>query len=125
MLDLQPSGFLSENEIDAAKLVHLEYFNTQDQPKLVWPASFAVARAYVDQLARSKALSPERITAVRQALDRAERANGQAQRDALTQLAASLGPDAATSSDKAKVQKLAGVVTDLANGTAAGAGGKD
>ena len=124
VLDLQPSGLLSANEIAAAKLVHLEYFNTQDQPKITWPASFAVARAYVDQLARSNGLSTDRITAVRQALDRAERANGQARRDALTALTTSLGQDAATSNDKAKVQKLAGVVTELANGTAAGAGGR-
>jgi hypothetical protein len=122
VLELQPSGLLSANEIAAAKLVHLEYFNTQDQPKITWPASFAVARAYVDQLARSNGLSPDRITAVRQALDRAERANSQARRDALTQLAISLGQDGATSSDRAKVQKLAGVVSELANGQAAGAG---
>jgi hypothetical protein len=125
VLELQPSGLLSANEIAAAKTVHLEYFNTQDQPKITWPASFAVARAYVDQLARSNGLSPDRITAVRQALDRTERANSQGRRDALTQLATSLGQDAATSSDRAKVQKLASVVSDLANGQAAGAGARD
>ena len=124
VLELQPSGLLSANEIAAAKLVHLDYFNTQDQPKLAWPAHFAVARAYVDQLARSNGLSADRITAVRQALDRAEKTHGQERRDALTALGTSLGQDAATSSDKAKVQKLAGVVSDLANGAAAGASGR-
>jgi hypothetical protein len=124
VIELRPSGLLSANEIAAAKLVHLEYFNAQDQPKITWPAAFAVARAYVDQLARSNGLSAERIAAVRQSLDRAERANGQARRDALTQLATSLGQDAATSSDRAKVQKLAAVVGELANGQAAGAGGR-
>ena len=122
MLELQPSGLLSTNEIAAAKLVHLEYFNTQDQPKITWSPSFAVARAYLDQLARSNGLSPDRITAVRQALDRSERANGQARRDALTQLAVSLAQDAAASSDRAKLQKLGSVVSDLANGEAVGAG---
>jgi hypothetical protein len=124
VLELQPSGLLSANEIAAAKLVHLEYFNTQDQPKITWPASFAVARAYVDQLERSNGLSADRITAVRQTLDRGERAQGQARRDALTRLAASLGQDAATSRDRAKVQKLAGVVGELANGVVTGAGGQ-
>ena len=124
VLELQPSGLLSANELAAAKLVHLEYFNTQDQPKITWPANFAVARAYVDQLVRSNGLSADRITAVRQALDRAERSSGQARHDALTQLAVSLAQDAATSGDRAKLQKLGGVVTDLANGTAAGAGGR-
>jgi hypothetical protein len=52
ILDLKPSGFISQNEIDAARLVHLDYLNVQGQPKLVWPASFVVARAYLDQLAR-------------------------------------------------------------------------
>src|SRR3989454_300920 len=34
ILELQPSGFLSQNEIDAAKLVHFDYLNVQDQPTL-------------------------------------------------------------------------------------------
>src|SRR3989449_8423182 len=43
------------------------YFNTQDQPKFVWPASFTVARAYLDQVARSNGLAPERLAATRAA----------------------------------------------------------
>jgi len=117
VFELVPSGLISRNEIEAAKLVHLDYFNTQDQPKITWTASFVVARAYVDQLERSSGLSAERVKAVRQQLDRAERSQGQARRDALTQLAAALGQDASSSSDQAKVQKLAAVVTELANGT--------
>jgi len=121
VFELRPSGLLSRNEIEAAKLVHLDYFNTQDQPKITWPASFVVARAYVDQLERSNGLTALRLKAVRQELDRAEKATGQARRDALNGLASALGQDAATSSDQAKVQRLASVVTDLANapGTAA------
>ena len=115
VFELTPSGLISRNEIEAAKLVHLDYFNTQDQPKITWPASFVVARAYVDQLARSNGLSVERVKAVRQQLDRAEKSQGQARRDALSQLATTLGQDASTSSDQARVQKLAGVVTELAN----------
>ena len=56
IFELTPSGFISRNEIDAAKTVHLDYLNTQGQPKLVWPPSFALARAYVDQLERSQGL---------------------------------------------------------------------
>src|SRR5258707_4290112 len=51
IFELRPSGFISQNEIDAAKSVHLEYFNTQDQPRFLWPASFSVRRAYLDQVA--------------------------------------------------------------------------
>src|SRR5712692_1723742 len=114
VFELTPSGLISRNEIDAARLVHLDYFNTQDQPKITWPASFAVARADVDQLERSNGLAVERVKAVREALDHAEKSQGQARRDALTQLATGLGQDAATSSDQAKVQKLAAVVSELA-----------
>ena len=121
VLELVPGGWISANEIAAAKLVHLDYFNTQDQPKLTWPASFVVARAYVDQLERSNGLTAERVKAVRQELDRAEKSQGAARRDALTQLATALGQDASLSSDRAKVQKLSGVVTDLANTATTGA----
>ena len=49
---------LTQNEIDAAKTVKVEYRNTQDQQRFVWPPSFALARAYLDQLERSKSLEP-------------------------------------------------------------------
>jgi len=101
--------------------VHLDYFNTQDQPKITWPAAFVVARAYVDQLERSNGLSAARVTAVRQELARAEKSQGAARRDALNQLSSSLGQDAATSTDQAKIQKLTAVVTELANTAATGA----
>jgi len=121
VLELQPGGLFSANEIAAAKLVHLDYFNAQDQPKMTWPASFVVARAYVDQLERSNGLSPVRVKAVRQALAQAEKSQGAARRDALTKLATALGQDASMSSDRAKVQKLVGVVTDLSTTAATGA----
>jgi len=113
IFELQPSALLSQNEIDAAKLVHFDYLNAQDQQKLVWPASFVVARAYVDQLARSGGLAPARLTATRDALARAEKANGQARRDALTQLATQLNGDAQGSSDQPKVRMLIAAVSDL------------
>jgi hypothetical protein len=114
ILELTPSGFISQNEIDAAKSVHLEYLNPQGQPKLVWLASFALARAYVDQLVRSKGLSAGRISAVRQALTSAENALGAQRRNALTQLATQLDGDARGAGDAAKVRMLAGAVRDLA-----------
>ena len=57
IFELTPSTYMSQNEIDAAKSVHLDYFNAQGQPKLVWPASFALSGAYLDQLARSNGLA--------------------------------------------------------------------
>ena len=95
-------------------MVHLDYFNTQDQPKFVWPASFVVARAYLDQLARSNGLPAAQLSAARSALHNAEGLSGQARRDALTQLATLLNGDVATAGDQAKVRTLASTVSDLA-----------
>ena len=115
IFELKAGPLVSQNEIDAAKLVHLDFFNTQDQPKLVWPASFAVARAYLDQLARSNGLAAPRVAALRRALERAEKLSGQPRRDALTQVARELDGDAQGAGDQAKVRMLATAVTDLAN----------
>ncbi|HJR63377.1 MAG TPA: hypothetical protein VJ803_06715 [Gemmatimonadaceae bacterium] len=115
VMELTPSEFLSQNEIDAAKTVQLPYFNAQGQPKLVWPPSFALARAYVDQLERAKCLSADRISAIRGRLDDAERASGAQRRDALSTLSSELGNDASGSCDAPRVQKLQGAVRDLAN----------
>ena len=114
ILELVPSGFISQNEIDAAKSVRLDYFNAQGQPKFTWAPSFAVVRSYVDQLARNNGLSAERIAAVRQALQAAERGSGGQRRDALTQLASQIDGDVSGSSDGAKVRTLATAVRDLA-----------
>ncbi len=115
IFELQPSGFISQNEIDAAKLVHFDYLNVQHQPKLVWPASFVVARAYLDQLARGNGLAPDKVAAARTALARAERQSGQPRRDALTQLGTQLTGDAQGAADAGKVRTLAAAVKDLAN----------
>ena len=113
ILELTPNALLTQNEIDAAKLVHFDYLNAQDQQKLVWPASFVVARAYLDQLARSNGMTTARINTTRDALGRAERASGQARRDALTQIGAQLNADLQGSSDQPKLRLLIGVVNDL------------
>jgi len=115
IFELTPSGFISQDEIDAAKTVHLDYLNAQGQPQFVWPPSFALARAYLDQLGRSNGLAAEKITAARTALAGAERARGDRRRTALSDLATQLSSDAAGAADHAKVQKLATAVTDLAN----------
>jgi LVIVD repeat len=114
IFELVPSGFISKNELDAAKTVHLDYLNTQGQPRLVWPPSFALARAYADQLERSDGLEASRIAATRQALARAEKARGAARREALTQLATQLDGDADAAPGAAKVRMLAVAVRELA-----------
>ncbi len=110
--ELTPSEFISQNELDAAKTVHLDYFNAQGQPKFVWPPSFALARAYVDQLERSGCLGASRISSIRQGLSNAERASGAQRRDALTQVGSQLA--SAPGCDSKKVEKLQTAVKDLA-----------
>ncbi len=114
VLELQPNALLTQNELDAAKLVKLTYQNVQDQQRLTWPASFVVARAYLDQLERGHGLAPDRITAIRAALGTAESATVQKRRTTLNALASQLTRDATNASDGTKVRTLAGVVKDLA-----------
>ena len=113
IFELTASPLLSQNEIDAAKLVRFDYLNAQDQQKLVWPASVVVARAYLDQLMRSGGLPAARINATRDALSRAERLSGQAQRDALGLVSTQLNADLAASNDQPKVRLLIAVVNDI------------
>ncbi len=117
IFELTPSGLISRNELDAAKTVHFDYLNTQGQPKLVWPPSFALARAYADQLERSQGLAGGRIAAIRQSLSSAEKASGAARETALTGLAAQLDGEAGGAKDAAKVRLLAGAVRSLAGAT--------
>ena len=117
ILELAPSAYISQNEIDAAKTVKFDYFNTQGQQKFVWPPSFALARAYLDQLERSNGLAAARVAATRQELASAEKASGAARRDALTRLATQLDGDAGGAGDAAKVRTLAGAVKELAAAT--------
>ena len=70
---LVPSDQLSEHEIEAAAQVRLGEFNAQQQPQIVWPATTVVARAYLDQLARSRTLDAERRREVTTMLQRADR----------------------------------------------------
>jgi hypothetical protein len=114
IFELTPSPLLSQNEIDAAKLVHFDELNVQGQQKLTWPASFVVARAYVDQLQRSGGLSSSRLGVVRQALASAEATTGTTRRDTLSQLATALDADAGSSRDAAKVRMLASEVRAIA-----------
>jgi len=115
ILELKPSEFLSQNEIDAAKLIHVDLLNVQDQQRYTFPPSFTVPRAYLDQLARNNGLAANRISAARDALAKAESAKGAAQQTALTQLATTLDADARSASDAGKVRTLAASVRELAN----------
>jgi len=114
IFQLTPSAFISQNELDAARTVHLDYLNVQGQPKIIWPASFALPRAYLDQLERNHGLAAGKIASTRSALAAAEKATGTARRDALSALAAKLHADAPDAGDQARIHKLASAVGELA-----------
>ena len=112
--ELIPNANISENELAAAKTVRMPWLNTQDQPKIKWPQTFVLARAYLDQLERSKGLTADRIKSARSTLASAERRSERDRRAPLTQLASQLNAAAESSSDAAKVRMLATTVADLA-----------
>jgi hypothetical protein len=107
---LTPSEYLSQNEIDAASSVRMDDFNPQEQPKITFPATVTVARAYLDQLTRSRGISAARASAVKKALGAADKDNpGQAALTQLETLAKELDTDAAAASglDATRLKALA------------------
>jgi hypothetical protein len=72
VFELTPTPFLTQNEIDAAKAVRVSELNVQNQQKIEWPSTLAVAKAYLDQLSRSAALPEKQIRDLRQAIADAE-----------------------------------------------------
>jgi hypothetical protein len=114
IFELTPSAFISQNELDAAKSVHVDYQNVQGQTRIVWPPSFALARAYLDQLEREKGLDEGRISAARKALADAEKASGATRQEGLTALAGELDGETGGAGDAPKVREVAGAVRSLA-----------
>ena len=107
---LLPSDVLTQNEIDAASSVRLDVFNPQMQPKITWPPTVAVARAYLDQLTRTRAIDPARASAVKSALDKVEKDKApKAAIDQLDTLAQQLesGASAASGRDADRMRALA------------------
>jgi hypothetical protein len=115
IVELTPSAFISKNEIEAAKTVHYDYLNVQGQVRMVWPASFSLARAYLDQLEREQGLDAARISAARKELAAAEKATGPKQQEALAALASELEGEAAAARDGGKVRVAAAAVHELAS----------
>ena len=106
IFDLTPTKFLTQNEIDAAKTVKVSELNVQNQQKIVWPKNLTVAKAYVDQLERSQALSADRITALRAAMQKGD--NG-----SLKKMAPALEKDAATAKTAADANRMSALAEIL------------
>ena len=70
---LEPSDYLSENEIAAASLQDANVtVNAQTQERVNWPAVPVVARAYIDQLQRSDAIDAQQLQPLLRLLAQAE-----------------------------------------------------
>ncbi len=72
IFELTPTETLTQNEIDAAKTVQVSQLNVQTQERLVWGKKLVIAKAYLDQLERSKGLRVSKIADIRKAIDTAE-----------------------------------------------------
>ena len=72
VLELQPSEYLTRNELVAASLVAPPTFNAQQQRRIDWGPRPVVAQAYRDQLSRTESLASEQSNELSVALERAE-----------------------------------------------------
>lgn len=117
IFELEPSKFLTQNEIDAAKTVRVNELNVQNQQKIEWPRKLVVAKAYVDQLERSQALPADQIGSLRTAIQKAETSNLNKSSVAnLKKLAPSLETAAGskTGADATRLQALAQILKNPA-----------
>jgi hypothetical protein len=115
VFELTPTQFLTQNEIDAAKLVQVAELNVQNQQKLEWPANWAVAKAYLDQLSRSQALSSGRIGKLKKAIAKVEGAHSNPKQMAkLKAMAPSLEDSAGKAKSPADAKRMH-ALADLLN----------
>ena len=114
VFELTPSKFLTQNEIDAAKTVHVSELNVQNQQKIEWPSNLVVAKAYLDQLARSQALPAKQIASLQKAIHSAESSHMNKGKVAKLQgMAPSVEQGAATAktpADSARIHALAEIL---------------
>jgi hypothetical protein len=116
VFELTPTKFLTQNEIDAAKTVKVSELNVQNQQKIEWPAQLVVAKAYVDQLARSQALPAKRITALERAINSAEKSHMNDKKVAkLKDMAPPLEASATTAKTPADAKRLTALADILKN----------
>jgi hypothetical protein len=107
IFELTPTEHLTQNEIDAAKTVQVSELNVQNQQKIEWPRNLTVAKAYIDQLERSQALSADRITALRDAIQKAESSKlSSKDRGSLQGIALVLEKGAATAKSQADASRM-------------------
>jgi uncharacterized protein (DUF305 family) len=118
VLALEPSEYLTANEIAAANVANYDgVFNPQQQFPVSWPAEPVVALAYVDQLARDEALPDSLVTDVRTALAEVD---SQSRDRKLAKKLKSLAADVKDDTGDAATKKRRAALAETLNGIAAG-----
>jgi len=113
VFELEPTKFLTQNEIDAAKSVQVSELNVQNQQRIAWPENLVVAKAYLDQLERSQALQTNRIADLRKAIQNVETSHmNKGKLKKLSSMAPSVekSADAASPTDAARLRALAEIL---------------
>jgi hypothetical protein len=119
VFQLTPTKNLTQNEIDAANQVRFNELNVQNQQKVTWPSNLVVARAYLDQLARSQALPAKRTAALNKAIDRTEKSHLDKKNvSKLNEMASSVENDATSAKDPADAKRLQALADILKHPTA-------
>ncbi len=111
IFELTPTKYITQNEIDVAKSVRMAALNVQNQQRIEWPRKLVVAKAYIDQLERSHALSSGEIATLRQAIQKAEGSGSELGK--LKSLAPSLEKSAGSmksEADSSRLQALAEIL---------------
>jgi len=112
IFNLTPTKFLTQNEIDAARSVHVGELNVQAQERIEWPRTLTVAKAYVDQLERSGAMEGSKIADLRSAITAAERSKSSGK---LGGFASSIEKDAASAKTPADANRMQALAEILKN----------
>ena len=108
---LEPTQFLTKNEIAAAQSVKVRELNVQDQQRIVWPKNKSAGLAYLDQLERSHALAADQLAQLRQAVNAGKLDSDQvAKMKSMLETAAS----SANVADARRMQTLEEIIADPA-----------
>ncbi|RKQ95972.1 LVIVD repeat-containing protein [Maricaulis maris] len=110
---LQPSEFLTANEIAAAELIHFDEANTQTQLHVTWPDQPVVALALLDQIGRTDVLDGGVLAAIGETVE--AWSAGEAHAETLAAAGASLTAAAAqpglSSADADRLSTLGGILS--------------
>ncbi|HEY9137277.1 MAG TPA: hypothetical protein VIM67_03330, partial [Terriglobus sp.] len=107
VLKLTPTDWMTADEIAAANQITFKELNVQDQPQVVWPATYITAKAYLDQLARGESLSKDKVASIKTLVTAASSDKKAAAK--LKGMAGELDKAAATAKTPADAKRLHGL----------------